>query len=1170
MKISLSRFRPARFFTLAALVGLAASCGPGGKNPGRPGSPEGRVLALSGDTPPTVTIVSPADGATQYGRITVDATISDDAGPVVAAQLLVDGIARQTLRQAPFSFSWDSTGFPDNQHVAQVLAIDDAGNLGASAPILVGVKHRVASLKPSAPWFKSGGSYSIAAAFSGPAPVDGWQIAVTSAPSGVLTHSATFTVREGSVRGSLAVTVAAVSADTSVELTMSLNGATISTTVNVRASNSPVLFDLEAPANLQGGAAGTGTVVLTNVGSVATVFLSSDDPAVQVPASVATGAARTSFAVTTSAVASPRTATITATSPSGFSRTATVNVLPSAVPVPTLITFSAGTIAVGETTTATVALSAPAPPGGALVTLQALDELRYDARFVLPDALVIPEGAQSGDFPVTPTTMTAGFRGVFYARFNGVSAHANDWLYIARDLPKGNASYSTTLKAPACGQLETSCDSGGLLDSRGNALEGPESGTPNTIGSTCLDGTAGGPFNSYFGPNYYHYDQSVDRIRLWTTDGSALAAGKTVNIEVKVWVFGAGNLDLLSAADANNPVWTRIASKSFPPGGIQFGGSFITTFTLPPGPLQAIRANMGGPGPANPPNPCPSDGYMGGAQGNTVDHDDLIFAVGDGQAGTNAAPAVDAGPDSALGLPGVAILVGKVTDDGIPGATTATWSTVSGPGFVSFANPGAAVTGATFSLAGTYVLQLAAGDGALSRSDTVTVTVNSPTNTAPVVNAGVDQTITLPSGTAVAGSVTDDGRPNPPGAVSVTWSQVDGPGIATFASPDAVATDVNFSFPGTYTLRLTANDGALSTSDDVVVVVNDIPNVAPIVNAGADQAIALPGGATLDGTVTDDGRPNPPGTVAVSWSKVTGPGAVTFANADAASTSATFSTAGTYVLRLAANDGALSSSDDVTIVVNPAPVNQAPVVDAGPDRTVTLPAAVALAGVVSDDALPVPHVVTITWSKVSGPGTVTFANAAAASTTATFSAAGSYVLRLRASDGALATTDTVTVTVSPAITLKVQYRAVSPNATDNQIRAGLNIVNVGPTAVPLRELKVRYWYTIDTNRAQTVECESAAIGCARITGTFSAVSPSRPGADRYLEVGFVSTAGNLAAGAQTGEIRGRIRKDNLSNYNEGNDYSYAASLGAAPPTALVDWTRVTLYRNGVRIWGTEP
>ncbi len=104
-----------------------------------------------------------------------------------------------------------------------------------------------------------------------------------------------------------------------------------------------------------------------------------------------------------------------------------------------------------------------------------------------------------------------------------------------------------------------------------------------------------------------------------------------------------------------------------------------------------------------------------------------------------------------------------------------------------------------------------------------------------------------------------------------------------------------------------------------------------------------------------------------------GPGTVTFGNASAVDTSASFSVAGSYVLRLTAADGAFSPTDDVTITVNPAAPNQAPSVSAGGNQTITLPAGAALDGTVTDDGLLNP--VTTTWSTVSGPGTVTFGNA---------------------------------------------------------------------------------------------------------------------------------------------------------------------------------------------------
>jgi uncharacterized protein YjiK len=312
-------------------------------------------------------------------------------------------------------------------------------------------------------------------------------------------------------------------------------------------------------------------------------------------------------------------------------------------------------------------------------------------------------------------------------------------------------------------------------------------------------------------------------------------------------------------------------------------------------------------------------------------------------------------------------------------------------------------------------------------------TVGEPVNQAPVVSAGPDQTVTLPGSAALDGSATDDGRPNPPGAVTVTWSKVSGPGTVSFGNASAVDTTASFSASGTYVLRLTASDSALSASDDVTIAV--IPqNQAPVVSAGPDQTVTLPSAASLDGTVSDDGLPNPPGAVTTAWSKVSGPGTVSFANPNDVDTTATFSAAGAYVLRLTANDGTLGASDDVNVNVLSGPVNQAPVVNAGPDQTLTLPSAATLDGTVTDDGLPnPPATVTTTWSKVSGPGTVAFADPSAVDTSASFSAAGTYVLRLTASDGVLSSNDDVTVTVNVAGQATIELRiATSPEDAEER------------------------------------------------------------------------------------------------------------------------------------------
>ncbi|HEX7957050.1 MAG TPA: Calx-beta domain-containing protein, partial [Pyrinomonadaceae bacterium] len=92
--------------------------------------------------------------------------------------------------------------------------------------------------------------------------------------------------------------------------------------------------------------------------------------------------------------------------------------------------------------------------------------------------------------------------------------------------------------------------------------------------------------------------------------------------------------------------------------------------------------------------------------------------------------------------------------------------------------------------------------------------------------------------------------------------------------------------------------------------------------------------------------------------------------------------------------------------VEDAKPNQPPAVNAGTDLTITLPETASLSGVVSDDGLPSVSSLSALWGVVSGPGAVNFGAPASATTTASFSAPGTYVLKLTASDTLLAAEDT--------------------------------------------------------------------------------------------------------------------------------------------------------------------
>jgi hypothetical protein len=828
---------------------------------------------------------------------------------------------------------------------------------------------------------------------SGAAPTGGAVVSLGTSNSTVATVPATMTIAAGATSGTFPITTFTQNATTTATISAAYHGLTKSASLTVTLSPSLTQVSV-SPTALEGGGAATGTVFLnTTAPSGGTIVsLSSSSGAASVPASVTVpaGASSATFPISTTSVSVQTPVTISGTFPSDVTRSATLTVLAS--PTPSTVTFSPNPVTGGQATTATVTLTGPAPAGGSVVTLTS----SAPANAPVPASFTVAAGATSGTFTITTVGQTVATSATISASLNGLSK--TGVLSITRVLPVGNATFDSTLKAPRCLTADSFCDTGGLIDGRANI--GPETNTPNTLAAGCTDGTSG----------TYHSDESLDRLKISTVDGTPIAAGKTVKIEATVWIFNSGDdfLDLYFAPDATNPIWTPIATGLLGTTS-QTLQVLSTTFVLPSATLPVIR---GGWRYLQSAATCTSSSFD--------DHDDLVLAYASSGPPVNQPPVVNAGPDQTVTLPAPASLVGAVTDDGLPNppaAFTTAWTVVSGPGTVTFANANAASTTATFSVAGTYTLRLTANDSDKSASDDVVVTVNPavPVNQPPVVNAGPDQTVTLPAAANLAGAVTDDGLPNPPGAFTTTWSVVSGPGTVTFSAPNALTTTATFSAAGSYMLRLTANDGALTASDDIAI--NVLPmNQPPVVSAGADQTITLPAPANLNGTASDDGLPNPPGVLTTTWSVVSGPGTVTFGNAGAKATTATFSVAGSYILRLTASDSALTASDDLAVTVNPAsPVNQPPVVNAGPDQSVTLPATANLAGTATDDGLPnPPGAVTTTWSVVSGPGTVTFGNASATATTATFSAAGSYVLRLTANDGALAASDDIAVTVNAA------------------------------------------------------------------------------------------------------------------------------------------------------------
>lgn len=117
---------------------------------------------------------------------------------------------------------------------------------------------------------------------------------------------------------------------------------------------------------------------------------------------------------------------------------------------------------------------------------------------------------------------------------------------------------------------------------------------------------------------------------------------------------------------------------------------------------------------------------------------------------------------------------------------------------------------------------------------------------------------------------------------------------------------------GTAVVSIVATDFVLTNRTSFTAEVTP-PNQAPVVDAGPSATVRTNLSFMLRGRGTDDGLPRSPGRLSFRWSKVSGPGVVTFGNSNAGISTIRFSAPGLYRLRLTASDGELTSASDALI-----------------------------------------------------------------------------------------------------------------------------------------------------------------------------------------------------------------------------------------------------------------
>jgi hypothetical protein len=440
-------------------------------------------------------------------------------------------------------------------------------------------------------------------------------------------------------------------------------------------------------------------------------------------------------------------------------------------------------------------------------------------------------------------------------------------------------------------------------------------------------------------------------------------------------------------------------------------------------------------------------------------------------AGINSTVIANAGANQTVTLPLDSVALTGVASVAINATITSyQWTQASGPSTAKFGSPILVNTMASTLKAGVYIFSLKVKNSNNdSSTSSVTITVN-PQNFPPVVSAGSNQTITLPtSSVTLTGTATDA-----TGTISTyLWTQVSGPNTATITSKAAISSTVTGLIAGSYVFQLKATDNLGLAGNATVTITVNPQNLPPLVSAGSNQTITLPTSTvTLTGTATDA-----TGTIAsYLWTQVSGPNTAAIGTNIAISTTVTGLIAGSYVFQLQATDNlGLAGNASVTVTVNPAPpvTNLPPVVNTGIDQTITAPVStVSVDGSLSSD--PDGSIATFVWSQISGPSTSTISTPATAKTTISSLVPGIYVFKLTVTDNlGLSASAQITINVNVATAIfpnpneTTETMLVFPNPATNHMNLAVSNSSMGTMTISIIDVQGKLFYTEKINKAAT-------------------------------------------------------------------------------------------------------
>lgn len=156
--------------------------------------------------------------------------------------------------------------------------------------------------------------------------------------------------------------------------------------------------------------------------------------------------------------------------------------------------------------------------------------------------------------------------------------------------------------------------------------------------------------------------------------------------------------------------------------------------------------------------------------------------------------------------------------------------------------------------------------------------------------------------------------------------------------------------------------------------------------------------------------------------------------------------------------------------------------------------------------------------------------------------------------------------------VNVQMFNINTSAISNTIYPNFKITNTGTSTLNLSDIKVRYYFTEDSERTNNFYCDYSGLSGAgsykgltsMVTGAIKKMPASLDKADTYLELGFTNSAGDLLPGQEV-VIQCRIAKSDWSNFDQSNDFSFNST-----GTTYSDFENAPVYVIDNLIYGVGP